>query len=155
LNRFVEIPKDGLLCDLLWSDPTEDFGPGLSNDPWEKNFMRGCSFCYSYESLIKFLNDNSLLSLVRGHEVQNAGYAMAVKSEVTGFPSMITLFSAPNYCETYKNKAAIMKYENNQINIKQFTHTPPPYYLPGFENAFNWSSPFVAEKILGTYYLFL
>lgn len=40
------------------------------------------------------------------------------KSVVTGFPSLITIFSAPNYLDVYNNKAAVLKYENNVMNIR-------------------------------------
>lgn len=69
------------------------------------------------------------------------------KNAKTGFPSLITIFSAPNYCTQYNNKAAIMKYENNSMTIKQFTDTVHPYFLPSFMNVFEWSLPFVAEKV--------
>jgi len=146
IDRFIEPPQSGPLCDLLWSDPLEDFTSVTDND-FEYNKTRGCSFCYSYEAVCNFLTDNNLLSMIRAHEVQDHGYAMLKKVEKTGFPSVITLFSAPNYCDSYKNKAAIMRYENNVINIRQFNHTSSPYYLPGFMNVFSWSIPFVAEKV--------
>lgn len=31
------------------------------------------------------------------------------------FPAVITIFSAPNYCDFYNNKGAVIKFEVNQI----------------------------------------
>ncbi|KAI4475139.1 hypothetical protein M0802_015171 [Mischocyttarus mexicanus] len=146
LDRFKEPPAFGPMCDLLWSDPLEDFGNEKNAEHFSHNSVRGCSYFYSYAACCDFLQTNNLLSIIRAHEAQDAGYRMYRKSQTTGFPSLITIFSAPNYLDVYNNKAAVLKYENNVMNIRQFNCSPHPYWLPNFMDVFTWSLPFVGEK---------
>ncbi|CAG8724239.1 12265_t:CDS:2, partial [Dentiscutata heterogama] len=90
----------------------------------------------SYHAACNFLEKNGLLSIIRAHEAQDAGYRMYRKTKTTGFPSVMTIFSAPNYLDVYNNKAAVLKYENNVMNIRQFNYTPHPYWLPNFMDVF-------------------
>ncbi|KAJ2717098.1 3',5'-cyclic-nucleotide phosphodiesterase (PDEase) (3':5'-CNP) [Coemansia spiralis] len=147
LDRFREPPTHGLMCDLLWADPVEDFGHEKNKSFFVHNYARGCSYFFSYAATCAFLERNGLLSLVRAHEAQDAGYRMYRKSKTTGFPAVITLFSAPNYLDAYNNKAAVLKYANNVMNIRQFNCSPHPYWLPNFMDVFTWSLPFVGEKM--------
>lgn len=61
----------------------------------------------SYAACCDFLLNNNLLSIIRAHEAQDAGYRMYRKSQTTGFPSLITIFSAPNYLDVYNNKVSL------------------------------------------------
>ncbi|XP_074065253.1 serine/threonine-protein phosphatase 2B catalytic subunit gamma isoform isoform X2 [Macrotis lagotis] len=147
LDRFREPPAFGPMCDLLWSDPLEEYGSEKTMEHFSHNTVRGCSYFYSYAAVCEFLQSNSLLSVIRAHEAQDSGYRMYRKSQTTGFPSLITIFSAPNYLDVYNNKAAVLKYENNIMNIRQFNCSPHPYWLPNFMDVFTWSLPFVGEKV--------
>ena len=64
-------------------------------------------FC-SYNASCEFLQRNNMLSIIRAHEAQDAGYKMYRKSASTGFPSLITIFSAPNYLDVYGNKGILL-----------------------------------------------
>lgn len=147
LDRYREPPPSGPMCDLLWSDPLEEFDNEISCEHFSHNSVRGCSYFFSYEACCDFLQTNNLLSIIRAHEAQDAGYRMYRKNQATDFPSLITIFSAPNYLDVYENKAAILKYEKEQMNIKQFKCSPHPYWLPNFMDVFTWSLPFVGEKV--------
>mmetsp|Transcript_10518 Transcript_10518/g.20192 ORF Transcript_10518/g.20192 Transcript_10518/m.20192 type:complete len:525 (-) Transcript_10518:250-1824(-) len=161
LNRFREIPRDGPMCDLLWSDPFEDDKNGKEaneddSDSDEEaaettwfgyNKTRQCSYVYGVEAVKQFLEENKMTSIIRAHEAQVDGYKMQMVNPQSKIPRVITIFSAPNYCDVYKNKAACLKFDNNVLNIKQFIETPHPYYLPNFMDVFQWSLPFVAEKV--------
>jgi len=144
INRFKEPPGSGLFCDLLWSDPVEK-DSGEQRSEYIRNEKRGCSFTYGRKALTNFLARNKLGTLIRAHEVQIEGYKMFKWGEGT-FPNLITLFSAPNYCDSYNNKGAVIKLSNDALNITQISFSEHPYYLPDFMNIFSWSLPFVSEK---------
>lgn len=63
------------------------------------------------------------------------------------FPSVITVFSAPNYCGEYNNKGAVILIENDKMNIKQYKDVQHPFHLPQGMDLFKWSVPFLMEKI--------
>jgi serine/threonine-protein phosphatase 2B catalytic subunit len=148
INRFREPPPSGPMCDLIWSDPMDEEEEEASPDAlYLHNDLRGCSYVFSYNAVCQFLRNNHLLSIIRAHEAQDEGYRLYKKNVLTGFPSVICIFSAPNYCDAYNNKAAIIRFNHNMMNIRQFSSSPHPYYLPNFMNAFTWSLPFVAEKV--------
>jgi serine/threonine-protein phosphatase 2B catalytic subunit len=67
--------------------------------------MRGCSYYYGKLQAKKFLKDNKIKMIIRGHEVQIEGFSYqktSLDEKLT-----LTIFSAPNYCDTYKNKGAV------------------------------------------------
>ncbi|KIJ49138.1 hypothetical protein M422DRAFT_161755 [Sphaerobolus stellatus SS14] len=145
ISRFKEPDLEGSLCDVLWADPKDDYSRLLPVG-FTHNHTRGCSFYYDYIAINRFLNRNNLLSVIRAHEAQDTGYRM-YRSTPLNFPSLITIFSAPDYLDAYGNRAAVIKYINRDITIRQFNNVPHPYVLPGHMNAFTWSLPFVGAKI--------
>ena len=98
--RPTDVPNSGLLCDILWSDPSTEV------DDWGQN-ERGISYIYSLSVIKKFLEQNNLDLICRAHQVVEDGY------EFFGNRSLVTVFSAPDYCEEYNNCAAIMVVDSN------------------------------------------
>lgn len=99
IKRPLEVPSEGLLCDLLWSDPMETEYGGVSKG-WGKN-PRGCSWTFGEDIVAKFLQKFDLDLIVRGHQVVVDGYEFFADRKV------VTVFSAPNYIGEYDNAAAI------------------------------------------------
>jgi len=63
------------------------------------------------------------------------------------FPYVITIFSAPNYCGSYENKAAVLIVDKGNLSLKQYEESDQPYRLPDNLDVFTWSMPFLAEKV--------
>lgn len=95
IPRPTDIPDEGLLCDLLWSDP-EPMGFG-----WGYN-ARGVSYTFGPDVLEAFLDKHDLDLICRGHQVVEDGY------EFQADRRLVTIFSAPNYCGEFNNAGAIM-----------------------------------------------
>ncbi|KAJ6548681.1 Metallo-dependent phosphatase-like protein [Mycena capillaripes] len=48
IDRFREPPTQGLMCDILWSDPAEDFGTEKTADSFLHIHVRGCSYFFTF-----------------------------------------------------------------------------------------------------------
>jgi diadenosine tetraphosphatase ApaH/serine/threonine PP2A family protein phosphatase len=95
LDRKQEVPHEGAMCDLLWSDPDEIDGWGLS--------PRGAGFLFG-QDIVKCFNYNNDLSLIaRAHQLVMEGFKEMFESRI------VTVWSAPNYCYRCGNVAAIME----------------------------------------------
>lgn len=100
ISRPIEIPNQGLVCDLLWADPGGDKG-------WEENVDRGVSFVFSVEVVKEFIKLNNIDLIVRAHQVVEDGF------EFFAGRSVVTVFSAPDYCCEYTNSGAMLIIDKN------------------------------------------
>ena len=100
IMRPTDVAEEGLLCDLLWSDPEN------STKDWGEN-DRGVSVTFNVKVLEKFLEKNDLDLLCRAHQVVEEGY------EFFGDKKLVTVFSAPNYCGEFDNNGGIMLVDEN------------------------------------------
>ncbi|XP_040973470.1 serine/threonine-protein phosphatase 5 isoform X3 [Gossypium hirsutum] len=118
IDRFCEPPEEGLMCELLWSDPQPFPGRGPSK--------RGVGLSFGADVTRKFLQDNNLDLIVRSHEVKDEGY------EIEHDGKLITIFSAPNYCDQMGNKGAYIRFEAPDLkpNIVTFSAVPHPDVKP-------------------------
>lgn len=66
IDRFKEVPKSGLLCDLVWADPVDNSNGAMSSLV-KPNDVRGCSYFFGYELTKGFLDKNKLISVIRAH----------------------------------------------------------------------------------------
>ena len=66
------------------------------------------------------------MAVIRAHEAQDAGFRLYKRA--AAFSSVLTIFSAPNYLDMHNNKAAVLIYGNNSMNIRQFKNTAYSLY---------------------------
>lgn len=109
IMRPTDVPDTGLLCDLLWSDPDKDVQGWGEND-------RGVSFTFGADIVSKFLNRHDLDLICRAHQVVEDGYEFFAKR------SLVTLFSAPNYCGEFDNAGGMMSVDDSLMCSFQVRH---------------------------------
>ncbi|KAJ7918228.1 serine/threonine protein phosphatase alpha-3 isoform [Mycena leptocephala] len=100
--RPTDIPDNGLLADLLWSDPDKDI------HGWGKN-DRGISCTFGADIVENFLERLDLSLICRGHQVVEDGY------EFFADRKLVTIFSAPNYGGEFDNAAGIMTVDKSLL----------------------------------------
>jgi len=95
IDRKQEVPHEGAMCDLLWSDPDEIDGWGLS--------PRGAGFLFGADTVKTFNHVNDLSLIARAHQLVMEGFKEMFDN------SIVTVWSAPNYCYRCGNIAAILE----------------------------------------------
>ncbi|KAL1883023.1 hypothetical protein VTK73DRAFT_98 [Phialemonium thermophilum] len=98
--RAQEIPHEGAFCDLVWSDP-EDI------DTWAVS-PRGAGWLFGNKVATEFNHVNGLKTIARAHQLVNEGYKFHFPEN-----SVVTVWSAPNYCYRCGNVASIMTVDEN------------------------------------------
>lgn len=112
LDRRQE-PDSGIMAEMLWSDPQDADGWGPSK--------RGIGVAFGPDVTHRFLKHNGLDLVVRSHEMKEEGY------EVGAGGKLITIFSAPNYCDSMGNKGAYISFDHRmEPAFKQFFAVPHP-----------------------------
>jgi serine/threonine-protein phosphatase PP1 catalytic subunit len=100
LNRNVEIPEKGILCDLTWSDPKKQRNKWVESD-------RGVSYTFNEDAVDQFIKKMNIDLIVRAHQVVDEGH------QFFNGQKLVTVFSAPNYCGQVGNQASVMKIKSN------------------------------------------
>jgi len=98
--RPTDIPDSGLLCDLLWSDPDKNISEWGDND-------RGISYTFGSNIVSNFLKKHDMDLIVRAHQVVADGYEFFANHQ------LVTIFSAPNYCNEFNNNSAMLNIEES------------------------------------------
>ncbi len=87
------------MCDLLWSDPDDRSGWGMS--------PRGAGYTFGQDVSEQFNHNNGLTLISRAHQLVMEGYNWSHERNT------VTIFSAPNYCYRCGNQAAIMELDDS------------------------------------------
>jgi serine/threonine-protein phosphatase 2B catalytic subunit len=66
---------------------------------------------------------------------------------MSGVPSVITVFSAPNYCGSYNNKGAVLMLNNNAIKLKTFSDEQRHFCLGPGQDLFSLSIPIIKSNV--------
>ncbi|KAJ7339909.1 serine/threonine-protein phosphatase PP1 [Mycena albidolilacea] len=102
IMRPTEIPEEGILADMLWSDPDSGVNGWATND-------RGAGFTFGADVVTTFTQKHDLDLICRAHQVVEDGFEFFAKRR------LVTLFSAPNYCGEFDNAAAMMSVDEDLI----------------------------------------
>eukprot|EP00049_Salpingoeca_infusionum_P028115 m.36383 g.36383 ORF g.36383 m.36383 type:complete len:303 (+) comp9990_c1_seq2:533-1441(+) len=111
MDRIQEVPHEGAMCDLLWSDPDDRRGWNVS--------PRGAGFNFGQDISEQFNQANSLTLISRAHQLIMEGYNWSHERNV------VTIFSAPNYCYRCGNQGGILELDD-MLNYSFLQYDPAP-----------------------------
>ncbi|KAJ6499103.1 phosphoprotein phosphatase [Mycena sanguinolenta] len=118
IDRIGRQPgTDGLMCELLWTDPQMLPGRGPSK--------RGVGIAFGPDVTRKWCTLNGVTGIIRSHEVRQDGYEIEHDGLCT------TVFSAPNYVDQGRNKGAFIRIDSEGTQkYTQFEAQPHPPMKP-------------------------
>ena len=100
LDRKQEVPREGAMSDILWSDPDKEVKSfGFS--------PRGAGYLFGEEDTIKFNRNNNIDLIARAHQLIQEGFQFLFNDK------LVTVWSAPNYCYRCGNDASIMEFDEH------------------------------------------
>ena len=97
IARPTEIPDEGLLCDLVWSDPSDELSENFGENE------RNISVTFSKNVVEEFTERNGLDLICRAHQVVEEGFQFFAGMK------LITIFTAPNYAGEFDNNGGILE----------------------------------------------
>jgi serine/threonine-protein phosphatase 2A catalytic subunit len=118
------------MCDLLWSDPDDRCGWGIS--------PRGAGYTFGQDISEAFNHNNGLTLVARAHQLVMEGRsplwnisAAEIWLVFVGYNwsqdrNVVTIFSAPNYCYRCGNQAAIMEIDE-KLSYTLYVIPPSAY----------------------------
>ena len=112
-KRPVQIPETGMLVDLLWADPCRDHTGFEASE-------RGTSYTYGPDVVDDFLKRHDYDLVCRAHQVVQRGYDFPYHPTQT----VLTVFSAPDYCDEFANRAAMLKVDQELKCSFEFIDPP-------------------------------
>ena len=118
-KRPLDVPESGAVADLLWADPLND---KLGYNDSE----RGTSFTFGPDVADQFLEKNDFDLICRAHQVVNDGFEFPFYPKQT----VVTVFSAPNYCNEFGNKGAILLIDKELVCSFKFVNPPQDAQQP-------------------------
>ena len=112
INRKMEIPREGVFCDLMWSDPDDI-------ETWIIS-CRGAGWIYGWKVVDEFTHINGLELICRAHQLVMEGFKYWFEKK-----NLCTVWSAPNYCYRCGNQAAIMEVDEHlKYTFLQYDPSP-------------------------------
>ncbi|EGD74409.1 type 2A protein phosphatase-2 [Salpingoeca rosetta] len=115
IDRKVEVPHQGPMCDLLWSDPEG------SLDHWGVS-PRGAGFLFGSKAVDEFTSQNDIAMICRAHQLVMEGFKWHFNKRV------LTIWSAPNYCYRCGNVASLFEFRGldatPRYQFKMFNEAP-------------------------------
>ena len=126
LDRIQEVPHEGPMCDLLWSDPDDRCGWGIS--------PRGAGYTFGQDISEAFNHNNGLTLVARAHQLVMEGYNWSQDRNVvtifSGKSPVLLLKCLPADSQT-QHRTTVIDVETRQRSwrLMSISSTPCKFYI--------------------------